>query len=304
MQFSFERKTAPKTDVSQNTTPQNNLGSSADEKLRRAIERNREKMLKRQGSTTGQSAQASAPQRPRPVGSPPPVPNSNIQQRLNANAQRPQQRVASSSSQSQSDDSTSLLEKMRARRAQASGKDIPSPPITQPVNSGMASTPRKTITDPDKIELAGNLRKATTAPAVVNYGSEPIKAPVKKSVSAKRKLKTKSKNASETTSISNWFVKGTWMFCAFLIARLVFSDGGIVEYFDKKEVYDQKVHELEITKQENSQLMLELESIKTDGKYQKKLVRDHLGYIAKDEYLVLFSKGSEASTENRDISSI
>ncbi|EQC45398.1 septum formation initiator [Bacteriovorax sp. Seq25_V] len=314
MQFSFERKSAPTGAAPQNAASSNNVGSSADDKLRKAIERNREKMLKRQGSSAASAStgmQASAPQRPRPMGStPPPVPNQTLQQRLNA-SQNTAARPASSAASS--DDSTSLLEKMRARRAQASGKDIPRPSVTQPVNSGMSgasgsttsSMPRRTVTaDPDKIELAGNLRKGTTAPAVVNYGAEPIKAPVKKSVSAKRKLKTKNKNTSETSSISSWFVKGTWMFCAFLIGRLIFSDGGVVEYLDKKAVYDQKVHELEITKKDNALLMQELELIKSDGKYQKKLVRDHLGYIAKDEYLVLFSKGSEASTENRDISSI
>lgn len=43
-------------------------------------------------------------------------------------------------------------------------------------------------------------------------------------------------------------------------------------------------------KNETKSLGKEIQMIKYDQLYQKKLVRDMLGLIAKDEYLILFSR--------------
>ena len=43
-------------------------------------------------------------------------------------------------------------------------------------------------------------------------------------------------------------------------------------------------------KKENMQIVREIERMQTDTAYQKKLVRDNLGFIAADEFLILFPK--------------
>ena len=74
-----------------------------------------------------------------------------------------------------------------------------------------------------------------------------------------------------------------------VLLRLVFSGGGIIDYYDKKEVLEKRQAGLVRLKKENADLVKEIELIKKSPSYQKKIVRQHLGHIAKDEYLILFS---------------
>lgn len=114
-------------------------------------------------------------------------------------------------------------------------------------------------------------------------------------VSAKRKVSAKKKKYQNGPS--NWFKKGTpldylvraaWVFALVLLGRLFFSSGGVVDYYQKKEVLSSKHHEYNLINQENMNLVQELEAIRSDQNYQRKLVRDHLGFIARDEFLILF----------------
>ncbi|EQC51755.1 septum formation initiator family protein [Bacteriovorax sp. DB6_IX] len=279
MQFSFDRRSS-----SAESAPTASAG--ADEKLKKAIERNRAKMAKRQMRSS-----------PPPSGAtPPPVRNAGAKPSLADKlrrstssglpgktapqsaqapqaAQRPPQRPTPSASES-------LIDKMRARRG------TPSPSQASATPSSNTSVRRRQVTDPNNIEMAEPIQRRTTAPAPVAYSdATPVKAPSKTSVKAKRTVKTKSKKSA---GLTGWAVKGTWAFCTFLLLRLIFSEGGVIEYYDKKSALDQKRYELETLKKENVSLMEELEMIRSNSRYQKKLVRDHLGYIARDEYLILF----------------
>lgn len=292
MQFSFDKfsKKSNQDQPSSMKAASPNAGNeSADERLRKAIERNRAKLAKKSDGPSPSNFQA-----------PPPRPAM-------------QSRSFDGTNSSNNSAQSTLLERMRANREQNSqaAQGQPQRPLpSRPVQKVMAEeeqpaqATRKIITDPDKIELNGTLRKSSSSPAVVNYTDSQIvpRETIHKKLSAKRKLKTKTK--FDTTSTMSWFVKGSWLFCIFLVARLVFSEGGVVEYYQKTSNYSQKAFELETTKQENIELMKELESIQNDGKYQKKLVRDHLGYIARDEYLILFSKNPTQEQLNSEVSSI
>lgn len=354
MQFSFDKL------VKKTTTPEPNQSTnsaasavSADDRLRKAIERNRAKMAKRgdgetssfsqgqstspssgkagvnpdlmarlnaqrQGSQAGPASQASQASQASRFGQ---TNHNSALTRENINRENQNrdshmksslsEKFAHSSSPKMNDEeaSNSLLEKMRQRKEQqASARSFSTngpASSAEVVSDAPHLKTRRVITDPDKIELNAPLRKtATTAPAVVEYDNKSLTSVsnIKNKISAKRKLKAKTK--IETKNALNWFVKGSWLFCLFLIGRLVFAEGGIVEFFQKKNVYNQKMFELEQAKTENDDLMKELESIQNDFKYQKKLVRDHLGYIAKDEYLILFSKSSKQDQENLDASAI
>ena len=77
----------------------------------------------------------------------------------------------------------------------------------------------------------------------------------------------------------------------FLLGRLVLSDRGVLDYFTQKKNYEKKLKKLYNLKDHKVNLKKEIKLIKTNKFHQKKLVRDHLGFISKDEFLILFQKG-------------
>jgi len=90
--------------------------------------------------------------------------------------------------------------------------------------------------------------------------------------------------------IVGYFVKGCWIFCALMILRLIFANGGVMDYYSQRSLLNDRVSELDKIKKENMLLVHEIERMQNDSAYQKKLVRDNLGFIAEDEFLVLFPK--------------
>ena len=83
-------------------------------------------------------------------------------------------------------------------------------------------------------------------------------------------------------------MRGLWIFCAILLLRLIFSDGGVSDFYDKKQKLVNREEELSRIKKENDHLIKEIDLLKHNSVFQKKIVRDHLGYIAYDEFLILF----------------
>ena len=67
-------------------------------------------------------------------------------------------------------------------------------------------------------------------------------------------------------------------------------EGGVIDFHQMDSVLIEKKAYLEQLKSENKSLALEIKKMRTSPQYQKKIARDHLGVIAKDEYLVLFGK--------------
>lgn len=104
---------------------------------------------------------------------------------------------------------------------------------------------------------------------------------------------TRKKVASKTQSDSKyltWLVKGCWMFCGLMVLRLIFADGGVTDFYSQKQTINSKLNELGEIKKENMSLVREIERMRSDSGYQKKLVRDNLGFIAPDEFLILFPR--------------
>jgi cell division protein FtsB len=73
-----------------------------------------------------------------------------------------------------------------------------------------------------------------------------------------------------------------------MLARLLFAQRGIVDYTKHKSFLDSRVEKLNQLTKENEALIQEINIIQNDKKYQKKLVRDQLGFLASDEYIIYF----------------
>ena len=86
------------------------------------------------------------------------------------------------------------------------------------------------------------------------------------------------------------WVKLAWILCAILVVRLVFMERGIIDFYSKDTTTIEKQKELKNLIQENKNISAEIHRLKTSPQYQKKIAREHLGVIAADEYLILFSK--------------
>lgn len=121
-----------------------------------------------------------------------------------------------------------------------------------------------------------NRRKKTTGPKV-NY----VKPLQKKSAKSRR-------NHSSFKIDWTWNKFG-WLICAALVVRLVAMEGGILDFNSMDNALIEKQETLESLRLENASLVSEIHKIKTSPRYQKQMAREHLGVIAKDEYLVIFS---------------
>ncbi len=150
-----------------------------------------------------------------------------------------------------------------------------------------SATSRKSVATGDQLEFSTSLR------------TSPQRAPAKPSyTSAKRKVKTHKKSNDR---FSNIMLKSAWAFCGFLLLRLIFSGGGILDYNERKSMLEGREHELESIKIDNQKTLGEIELIQKDTSTQKKLVRDHLGFIARDEYLIIFQKDNSRGQESFSI---
>lgn len=158
-------------------------------------------------------------------------------------------------------------------------------PMTSEV--AVVSPTRKTVATGDQLEFSTSLR------------TTPSRAPAKPSyTSAKRKVKTHKK---ANDRFSNIMLKSAWAFCGFLLLRLIFSGGGILDYNERKSMLEGREHELENVKLDSQRTLAEIDLIQKDVSTQKKLVRDHLGFIARDEYLIIFQKDSSRVQESFSI---
>lgn len=156
--------------------------------------------------------------------------------------------------------------------------------------SGGPATRRTVASQSQDVEFTTAIRKSSQRPpAPVSYRSS---APTKKTVRTTPARTTTRKRSPKTKKLikntNELIVKGIWVFCGILLLRLVFSSGGVRDYYSKKEILEGRKEELARIQTENQNLIKEIELLKNDPNYQKKVVRDHLGYIAHDEYLVLF----------------
>ncbi len=85
----------------------------------------------------------------------------------------------------------------------------------------------------------------------------------------------------------NYVLKGIWIFSVVLLLRLIFADRGVLEYYFRRQKVQEKLNILDNQVQVNKKLKKEIERIQKDVTFQKSLVRNHLGFIADDEFIIV-----------------
>ena len=88
----------------------------------------------------------------------------------------------------------------------------------------------------------------------------------------------------------DYLLKGAWIFCVILIFRLIFTVGGVVDFYTKRDHFRMKERDYSAIKRENKEIVTEIDLITNSPSHQKKLVRGHLEFISPDEFLILFAK--------------
>ncbi len=96
---------------------------------------------------------------------------------------------------------------------------------------------------------------------------------------------------------NNLLVKAAWIFIGILLLRLIFVNRGVMDYYTRDQIYMTKVVDYKNLLKENAAIRKEIFKIKNDIPLQKKLVRDHLGFISADEFLVLFQGEEKAPSK-------
>lgn len=216
------------------------------------------------------------------------------------------QSSASSSSSVSSDKLRKAIERNRMRQAKREGRATTAKPAAKATPASnprqqefffnSQSTPRSTMPSgsSQRISVATPASETTFVRPVkarTTTKKSSIKYPVKKTSTTKRKRvkATKARNA--------WLMKGAWILLGLIFIRLVFAERGIIDYFSMKDLIGHKLDLIEQTKVENKAILKEMEMIKNNSRYQKQIVREKLGFITKDEYLVIFS-GESARESN------
>lgn len=99
------------------------------------------------------------------------------------------------------------------------------------------------------------------------------------------------KNVSK--DFSHLLVKLSWALVAVLILRLIIMNRGVWDYYSREKELSLKIEDYKTLLAENIAIRKEIFKIKNNNQLQKKLVRDHLGFISADEFLVLFPEEDE-----------
>lgn len=115
-----------------------------------------------------------------------------------------------------------------------------------------------------------------------------IKTPTKRKPKAVAKVKYLGLLQWKGLSFKEMFIKASWIFCALMFLKMIFMDQGVIDFVRMENVLDGRKSVLRELNSENDNLMKEINLIKNNVAYQKKLVRDQLGAISSDEHLILF----------------
>ncbi len=235
---------ATQASTEQNNSHEDGIDTStiANERLRKAIERNRARQADRNRNQPPQAVPA--------------------QQEQATLFDKPQAQAPAASEE----ESTIRVPPHRPRaqeRAQASN----------PVKSSEVVT-RRSAARPDEADFTPVKRAPRKVSSQISYTT----------------ASSRKKSKSLDPKLAGYLVKGCWIFCAVMVLRLFFANGGVTDYYSNRSVYNDRLSELDRIKKENMQLVREIERMQTDVAFQRKLVRDNLGFIASDEFLVLFPK--------------
>ncbi len=281
MEFSFDRPNdnftkkaaeptpAQPTPAAQASSPdQIDTSTITNERLRKAIERNRARQAQ-QAEKQPPRMQA-APVQQAPVQAPP------VEHHHQASFLGRPEREEIPLPQEEVRPEPARVEPLRAEplRVEREPEIVTERSSLPPRPSGVVS--RRSVAKPEDTEFVPVKRATKKVASQISYTT----------------TSTRKKAKPIDPKFTHYLVKGAWVFCAIMVLRLIFANGGVTDYYSQKSQVDERLHELSEIKKENMQLVREIERMRSDVGFQKKLVRDNLGFIAQDEYLILFPKGN------------
>lgn len=320
MEFSFDRTKSEQSSSQADNQPSSSESSNlASDRLKKAIERNRAKQAARDAHVGAQLGQE-APKVAR-VHTPPPMPESiqrESQQRENLQRETLQRETLERENiEREKIEREKILrerqlqqERFNQQRMQAASR-VASPSFEETVEEEEEAPPKRPfakvvtpeVTSPvleTSLVATGNVQKvsgATRRSVAKPEDTEFVPTPKRSQRKVASQVNYTTANKKKATAgqgteskLATLGVKACWAICVIAILRLVFADGGVVDYYSQKGVVNNRLAELERIKKDNSGLLKEIERMRNDKGYQKKLVRDNLGFIAGDEFLVLFPK--------------
>jgi cell division protein FtsB len=184
------------------------------------------------------------------------------------------------------------LNAARAQHAQATQTEVPEY-VEEPIQESPRIRARERVSTPAPTSRSTSVvssRRSVARPDDTEF--VPVKRTTRKVASqiSYTTMSTRKKQKSIDPKYTQWLVKGSWIFCAIMVLRLIFAAGGVTDFYSQKNSVNERLTELLDIKKENMQLVREIERMRSDTGFQKKLVRDNLGFIAADEFLVLFPK--------------
>lgn len=242
-----------------------------NERLKKAIERNRARQAER-SRLRPEPVQASPrpePQyqaQPQPQVQPRPEPQVQQAPQVEAQPEPVQEQSSLFGSQAQQEPISEPPPSDRPRSERAQLRSTP---------RSSAVVTRRSVARPDETDFTPAAKRAPRK----------VASQISYSTTGSRK-----KSKSLDPNLVGYLVKGCWIFCGIMILRLIFANGGVTDFYSRKSVLNDRVSELDRIKKENMQLVREIERMQTDTSFQKRLVRDNLGFIAADEFLILFPK--------------
>jgi len=238
----------------------NNVSSS--DRLRKAIERNRAKVAQKTAKASSASNLGSAT-------------SSNLSDRL-----------------------AKLKEKRAQLQNTRGSKSSVLPNSGQSKLSSFSSNTRSDPTVASKIEILKARRQNIATPKPVRTATSAVKS----SPGIGEKLAEKNFSFFDkifSTAIRALLAKtlrvGIWALNILFLGVAIFGDRGVVDYISRHGKLVEKENHISFLERENEEIKLQIYRLANESNYQKQVIRDYLGYIAKDEYLVIFAENrSEA----------
>lgn len=125
-----------------------------------------------------------------------------------------------------------------------------------------------------------------------HLASSSYDAEVLKSIRRNRikQLKEKNKNRKAVVSTNkniNYLMFYIPVLCYALF--LFFSSGGVFDYFNNQRLLKDRGHYYEALISQKDNMIKTIEKFKVNQQFQKKLIRNQLGYVNEQEYLILFA---------------
>ncbi len=239
-------------------------------------------------------------------------------ERNRAKVSRQNARVVPGKSTTENSSLSERLARLKEKRAQVTAARVASPGA-RPVSRFSAAENRSDPTIASKIEILKARRQSLAA----QQGTSAINTSASKSrfsfgknsdTSTSSEARTTSKVVKKSPGLGEKIVEknfsffdrffstaikallaktlrvSIWLLNLAFLGVVIFGDRGVVDYVSRHGNLVKKENRLQFLLKENDEIRFQIQRINTESTYQRQVIRDYLGYIAKDEYLIIFAE--------------